>query len=117
MKRKVGIVAAAVMATTSFAQLAIADQERVAGAPSAHSSARFMEVVNPRDSGYLGPVAADRGYQEMASRAGSDSLFSRFRDAAKSLSWGHPKVVNPRNSGYLGPVVGAGSGAAGESES
>ncbi|MBI4290159.1 MAG: hypothetical protein HY661_01610 [Betaproteobacteria bacterium] len=77
MKRKFGIIAASILSTMVFSQVVNAS-----------------EVVNPEDSGYLGPVILDNAYQAKAAAAPSTSSPSRFH-----------VVVNPEDSGYLGPVI------------
>ncbi len=89
MKRKFGIIAAAVLSTMVLSQVVNAS-----------------EVVNPEDSGYLGPVIQDNGYQPKAIAAPSAFTSSTIR-----------VVVNPEDSGYLGPVVGVGAGVARDGQS
>lgn len=76
MKRKFGIIAAAALSTIAFSQIAGAS-------------------VNPEDSGYLGAMILDSGYQAKAAAEPSAPASSKFRE-----------VINPEDSGYLGPVSG-----------
>ncbi|MBI4292712.1 MAG: hypothetical protein HY661_14645 [Betaproteobacteria bacterium] len=77
MKRKFSIIAVTVLSTIAFSQLSNASV-----------------VVNPEDSGYLGPVALDNGYRGQAATAPNTASFSMFA-----------AIVNPEDSGYLGPVA------------
>ncbi|MBI4290122.1 MAG: hypothetical protein HY661_01425 [Betaproteobacteria bacterium] len=77
MSRKLNIIALAFLSTIAFSQLGNA-----------------FEVVNPENSGYLGPVTEDNAYEAKAAASPDTSSFSRFS-----------AVVNPEDSGYLGPVT------------